>query len=175
MRIEEIEKKLMDILRGYVGRGMTASRNSLLMDDLDLDSLDIAEIRMDVEKEFGVAFDKETADLVNIRKLRIGSAVAMIANVMNEKSKDMEVTRPIKTLDFVSPKGKPGIVGMVTKCDPANRTCSVEWINDVKDELYDSWWRSEELVRFDSLPAMITRRMAHPFGNNKDSDEIFFP
>ena len=105
----------------------------------------------------------------------------------------------IKPLDFVRPKGyesdsecivifhdnisfereKGGpypdrYVGLVTEVSN-DGACSVEWLGDGNRFLKCAWWNQEELVKEDSLPNLLAREMAHPFGNNRKDVDKYYP
>lgn len=105
----------------------------------------------------------------------------------------------IKPLDFVRPKGKysdglnitissSGIssqivegdsypdryVGLVTEVS-SDGSCSVEWLGEGNKYLHNAWWSQEELVIEDSLPNLLAREMVHPFGNNADQVDNYYP
>lgn len=67
----------------------------------------------------------------------------------------------------------PREIGIVTEVCPDGRM-SVEWIGGSKT-LHNSWWEPDKLIKIDSLPNLISRNMAHPFGNNKKYVDEFYP
>ena len=101
----------------------------------------------------------------------------------------------IKPLDFVRPKGVRGkgdpvviidqnngmvsfasylgepypnqYVGLVTEVDKSGK-CSIEWLGEGNKHLHNAWWKPEELQKEDSLPNLLAREMAHPFGQNRE-------
>lgn len=107
---------------------------------------------------------------------------------------------PIKPLDFVRTKGtvtrrwdseqKPiteqvstdniGIVTEVSLPTP-NRPwmqASVVWIDrnpDVSNGLFNACWHEDDLIVLNNLPNLLTKAMAHPFGNNQIGADIIFP
>lgn len=150
-----------------------------LSSDLGLDSLDYAEIEIDLNRRLGVMFDEEDdAAIGNNPSIKdvIDYTWKKINDEAGETVKKMSKARRIavKALDFVCPKDKPHIVGLVTECSPSNGECSIEWLTDYKHEYKNAWWYQDELTKVDSLPALLTREMAHPFGMNKNSDKVFF-
>lgn len=106
----------------------------------------------------------------------------------------------IKPLDFVRPKGKESdtmiigvtsegvssekivegqpypdrYVGLVTEVS-YDGSCSVEWLGDGNRFLKTAWWKQEELAKEDSLPNLLAREMAHPFGNNWKEVDKYYP
>ena len=105
----------------------------------------------------------------------------------------------IKPLDFVRPKGNypdgmkiiissGGISTQTVKGDPYpdryvglvtevsnDGSCSVEWLGNGNRFLKTAWWSQEELVKEDSLPNLLAREMAHPFGNNANQVDKYYP
>ena len=73
----------------------------------------------------------------------------------------------IKPLDFVRPKGVRGKGDPVVIIDQ-NRKCSIEWLGEGNKHLHNAWWKPEELQKEDSLPNLLAREMAHPFGQNRE-------
>lgn len=88
----------------------------------------------------------------------------------------------IKPLDFVRIKNSVGKyyescekhVGLVTEVNSVDGSCSVEWLEDGGKYLRNAWWGEDELVKIDSLPNLLTRKLAHPLGRNaKNADEFY--
>lgn len=79
----------------------------------------------------------------------------------------------IKPLDFIYPMEDKSTIGIVQEVTPDGR-CSVEWLNDWDDVYYNAWWYADDLTTIDSLPKLLTRLMAHPFGNSKNMYKNFF-
>ena len=107
----------------------------------------------------------------------------------------------IKPLDFVRPKGVRGkgdpvviidqnngmvsfasylgepypnqYVGLVTEVDKSGK-CSIEWLGEGNKHLHNAWWKPEELQKEDSLPNLLAREMAHPFGQNREKADEFY-
>ena len=107
----------------------------------------------------------------------------------------------IKPLDFVRPKGIRGkgdpiviiekdtgivsfasclgepypdrYVGLVVEVDSLGE-CAIEWLGEGNGNLRCAWWKPEELQKEDSLPNLLARTMAHPFGNGaKEVDKYY--
>lgn len=72
-------------------------------------------------------------------------------------------------------KGKPypEYVGLVTEINSSGE-CSIEWIGAGNKHLHNAWWEQEKLEKIDSLPHLLARNMAHPFGSNgKEVDKYY--
>ena len=88
----------------------------------------------------------------------------------------------IKPLDFVRIKNSVGkyyescekYVGIVTEVDGVDGSCSVEWLGEGNKHLHNAWWKQEELQKEDSLPNLLARVMAHPFGQNREKADEFY-
>lgn len=72
--------------------------------------------------------------------------------------------------EFIDPGEKN--VGIVREIDE-NGEISVEWIGE--SNLYNAWWHSDCLEIVDSLPNLLAREIAHPFGNGRKTADSFFP
>lgn len=73
-------------------------------------------------------------------------------------------------------KGKPypcEYVGLVTEINSSGE-CSIEWLGDGNKHLHNAWWEQEKLEKIDSLPHLLARNMAHPFGNNKKEVDKYY-
>ena len=85
-------------------------------------------------------------------------------------------------LRFIADSGKPErtitnedrikAVGIIT--ETCGESANVEWIGD-NYGLYSAWWGAGELEVIDNLPRIIANAMAHPFGDNKEQGDEFFP
>ena len=88
----------------------------------------------------------------------------------------------IKPLDFVRINSNCDMyscdnekyVGLVTEVDGIGGSCSVEWLGEGNKHLHNAWWEPEELQKEDSLPNLLTREMAHPFGQNREKADEFY-
>lgn len=71
----------------------------------------------------------------------------------------------MKPLDFVITNA--GNVGMITEVSTTQgiHTASVEFLNEFKGEK-TAWWSVDEFKVIDNLPDLLTRELAHPFGND---------
>ena len=65
-------------------------------------------------------------------------------------------------------------VGLVTEVDGIGGSCSVEWLGEGNKHLHNAWWSQNELIKIDSLPNLLTRKMAHPFGQNRKKADEFY-
>lgn len=73
-------------------------------------------------------------------------------------------------------KGKPyprEYVGLVTEINSSGE-CSIEWLGDGNRHLHNAWWEQEKLEKIDSLPHLLARNMAHPFGSNKKEVDKYY-
>ena len=77
---EEIEKKVCAIFSNFIIN--TVDMNDLMKDDLGLDSLDVFEIMMDVEKEFGIRIPDNEWDAA------AGWTVSEVCDYVEEKLKE---------------------------------------------------------------------------------------
>lgn len=87
----------------------------------------------------------------------------------------------LKPLQFVSPKDKPERVGLITEISTYKAVggkvieqCSIAWIGGEKG-LYSSWWLGSHLDIIDSLPRVLSARLAHPFGDGKKFVDESYP
>jgi hypothetical protein len=88
---------------------------------------------------------------------------------------------PLKPLDFIRPNEKLNKVGMITEISTWLRsdgttqyTASVEWLGG-SDGLKSAWWLEQELVVIDNLARLLSRELAHPFGNGKQYIDDCYP
>ncbi len=65
-------------------------------------------------------------------------------------------------------------VGLVTEVDGIGGSCSVEWLGEGNKHLHNAWWSQDELIKIDSLPNLLAREMAHPFGQNREKADDFY-
>ena len=85
----------------------------------------------------------------------------------------------IKPLDFVHPVGQPQKVGLITEVGSFNNgaeeiwQASIAWVGSKESKV--AWWLENEVIVIDSLPNVLTRKLAHPFGNNQDKANKFYP
>ncbi len=128
---------------------------------------------------------------------------SMVSSEKKEERKDIDIKNTIKPLDFVRVKKNiaenlPTVVLKLSKpvqqatikyeirnVDPEQKNVglvtevnreggiSIEWIG--KAGLKNAWWNPDELEIVDSLPNLLVREMAHPFGNNKSSASEYYP
>lgn len=63
-------------------------------------------------------------------------------------------------------------VGIVKEVGSDGRA-SVIWIGE--SELYNAWWEPDMLEVVDSLPNLLAKNMADPFGFNGERADEFFP
>lgn len=88
---------------------------------------------------------------------------------------------PIKPLDFVRPKERVNKVGMITELssfingkNEIYYQASIEWIGG-SDGLKTAWWGMNEIEVIDNLPRLLSRELAHPFGNGKQYVDSCYP
>lgn len=87
----------------------------------------------------------------------------------------------LKPLQFVSPKDKPERIGIVNEVGTYKAVggkiieqASISWIGG-ENGLYSAWWSGEHLNIIDSLPRILSRRLAHPFGDGKKFVDESYP
>lgn len=87
----------------------------------------------------------------------------------------------LKPLQFVSPKDKPERIGIITEIstykavgDKVVEQASIAWIGG-ENGLYSAWWPSSHLDIIDSLPRILSRNLAHPFGDGKKFVDESYP
>ena len=80
----------------------------------------------------------------------------------------------MKPLDIVkTPKGS---IAIVSETNHNTTKVSITFINTLKHpEDYNSWWNSDELTVIDSIPLILAKGLAHPFGSGKIDAEKAFP
>jgi hypothetical protein len=85
----------------------------------------------------------------------------------------------MKPLDFV--KTKQGNIAIITETNDEGSEASLEFIGNGNPHLLSqnineksAWWDANELTVIDSLPYLLSRTMAHPFGEGADDAEHFF-
>lgn len=81
-----------------------------------------------------------------------------------------------KGIEVVRTPGEPyedRYIGLVTEVSSDGR-CSVEWLGDGNKYLHNAWWEQENLEKEDSLPHLLARQMAHPFGNNRKEVDKYY-
>jgi hypothetical protein len=100
---------------------------------------------------------------------------------LEEKSTVGVILCPIKPLDFIRPKGNLNKVGMITEIssfltnkDEIYYQASVEWIGG-SDGLHSAWWGMNEIEVIDSLPRLLSRELAHPFGSGEKYIDNCYP
>ena len=124
---------------------------------------------------------------------------SMVSSGSKNERRDMDIKKTIKPLDFVRIKkdavertpvlvlklSGPTIEYKIREIDPEQKNVglvtevnreggiSIEWIG--KAGLKNAWWNPDELEIVDSLPNLLAREMAHPFGNNKSSASEYYP
>lgn len=71
----------------------------------------------------------------------------------------------MKPLDFI--KTIKGNVGIITEVSTTQGilSASIEFLNGFNGEK-NAWWDADEFEIIDSLPDLLSRKLAHPFGNN---------
>ena len=82
-------------------------------------------------------------------------------------------SKTMKPLDIVrTPKGG---IAFVKETNDGGEVASIRFIGDlnVGDE-HNAWWPKSQLTVIDSIPGMLARACAHPFGKGKEDVELFF-
>lgn len=77
-----------------------------------------------------------------------------------------------KPLQFVRPLAEPRAVGIIKEI--SKHTCSVSWIGNNYNQK-SAWWSEPELEVIDSLPRILSRTMAHPFGTGETHVNEAYP
>ncbi len=79
----------------------------------------------------------------------------------------------MKALDIVrTPKGG---IAFITETNDNGKKASITYIGDLNTGMERSaWWSVSELTVIDSIPKMLARATAHPFGRGKDDVEALF-
>lgn len=72
----------------------------------------------------------------------------------------------------ITNKDRIKAIGIIT--ETSGGAAVVHWIGEGYG-LYAAWWGADELEVIDNLPRIIANAMAHPFGNNKEQGDKFFP
>ena len=65
----------------------------------------------------------------------------------------------IKALDFVKERGGNINIGLVTATAGLGGACSVSWLM-AGTGLKAAWWEQNELIKINSLPSLLTKKMA---------------
>lgn len=80
----------------------------------------------------------------------------------------------MKPLDIVRTPG--GGIALVTEVGKEGKA-SITYFGDCNPRKeHNAWWSpGDGLVVIDSLPRVLSDRMAHPFGSNTRQGERFFP
>ena len=74
----------------------------------------------------------------------------------------------IKPLDFVRINSNCDMYS----CDNEKYVGLV--IGEGNKHLHNAWWSQDELIKIDSLPNLLAREMAHPFGQNREKADDFY-
>lgn len=79
----------------------------------------------------------------------------------------------MKALDIVkTPKGG---IAFITETNDLGKQASITFINTLNiGEEHNAWWDKSELIVIDSIPRMIAKATAHPFGKGKEDVDTFF-
>lgn len=79
----------------------------------------------------------------------------------------------MKALDIVTTPG--GGIAIITETNLNGKEASIDYINGLNpSQEHNAWWLEEELKVIDSLPNLLARSMAHPFGCGGTDVETFF-
>lgn len=91
---------------------------------------------------------------------------------------------PFRPLDFVSPVDHPDCIGIVTEVtsnmyseNTYLYSASVTWLGNIPKSkgLKSAWWLETSLILVDSLPRILLKTMAHPFGHGAKYIDKAFP
>ncbi|TDH37784.1 acyl carrier protein [Pseudohoeflea suaedae] len=82
---EDIEKKVISIIAGVSPREESEITASSELDELEINSLELTEVVMDLEDEYDVHVDLNTAEAWESLKT-VGDVVALIRELLAEKS-----------------------------------------------------------------------------------------
>lgn len=79
----------------------------------------------------------------------------------------------MKALDIVrTPKGG---IAFITETNDNGKQASITYIGDLNiGREHNAWWDVSELTVIDSIPKMLARATAHPFGKGKNDVDVFF-
>ncbi len=68
----------------------------------------------------------------------------------------------MKALDFVrTPKGA---LAIIQETNDHGKQASIEYIGRCETGEHNAWWDADDLTVIDSLPHLLARCVAHPFG-----------
>lgn len=80
----------------------------------------------------------------------------------------------MKPLDFVrTPNGAIAIV-TETNMTQGHHIACIDFIGTNLTQERNAWWYEEELQVIDSLPHLLARELAHPFGRGLEMADKFF-
>ena len=83
-----------------------------------------------------------------------------------------EHSHKIKALDIVrTPKNA---IAVVTETNTGGQSVSIVFIGENTTGEHNAWWNASDLTVIDSIPKILAKEMAHPFGNGKKDVELFF-
>ena len=82
---EDIEKKVISIIADVSPREESESTSTSELDELEINSLELTEVVMDLEDEYDVHVDLNTAEAWSSLKT-VGDVVALIKELLAEKS-----------------------------------------------------------------------------------------
>lgn len=79
----------------------------------------------------------------------------------------------MKALDIVITPG--GGIAIIKETNNNGKQASIDYINELNpNQEHNAWWFEKDLKVIDSLPNILAKAMAHPFGDGKKDVEIFF-
>ena len=78
----------------------------------------------------------------------------------------------MKALDIVRTPG--GGIAVITETNNNGKQASINYITGLNPKSeHNAWWDENKLEIIDSIPHLLAKSMAHPFGNGKADAEIF--
>lgn len=88
----------------------------------------------------------------------------------------------MKPLDFVKSREHDDMIGIITEIHTHKNTkeieyceCSITWIGNNIYALKSAWWQISEIRIIDNLPNLLSRVLAHPFGEGKQYINQCYP
>jgi len=83
----------------------------------------------------------------------------------------------MKPLDFVrTPKRRIAFITEVSRDNGVgDLRASIVFIGENSAEEKNAWWDENELKVIDNLASLLSRKLAHPFGDGKKCADEFYP
>ena len=90
----------------------------------------------------------------------------------NDFKEVTERSNKIKALDIVrTPKNA---IAIVTETNKEGQSVSIVFIGENTTGEHNAWWNASDLTVIDSIPKILAKEMADPFGNGKKDVELLF-